>query len=61
VEYTVPQFTKAQVDKAGAVLTNPKAWTMAWDIDSALDVSSDGSRIGERLQKVQNEAQTFEI
>jgi hypothetical protein len=38
VEYTVPQFTKAQVDKAGAVLTNPKAWTMAWDIDSALDV-----------------------
>jgi len=38
MEYTVPQFTKTQVDKAGAVLTNPKAWTMAWDIDGALEI-----------------------
>jgi len=38
VEYTVPQFTKSKIDKAGAVLTNPKAWTDAWDIDSSLDI-----------------------
>jgi len=38
VEYAVPQNSKSKIDKAGAVLTDPKAWTVAWDVEDALDI-----------------------
>jgi hypothetical protein len=38
VEYTIPQYSKTKVDKAGQLFTNPKAWTEDDDIENALDI-----------------------
>jgi hypothetical protein len=38
VVYTIREFSKSQVDKAGARLARPKAWAESSDIENALEI-----------------------